>query len=178
MKAMFTFYMISLFVGCSCNGIAKQAENDRVQTEQKVKNNIDTYIASCWNLNDLDALAGITKTEFIRTLNGIKVAGSQNEMQAHINVFAKGFPDMEVSMESMYLSEDKVFIKWEFTGLNSGIFGECPPTQKDVKIGGLSQMTFDEQGILIQEDTYYNELSLLQQMGYQLFPPEKEVINN
>ncbi|MGY8914012.1 MAG: ester cyclase [Flavobacteriales bacterium] len=177
MKALLSCYILSLFVGFSCNGIAKQIENDRIQTEQNVKNNIDTYIASCWNLNNVEALEDITNTEFIRTLNGIKVVASQNEMQAHINVFAKGFPDMEVDLESMYLSEDKVFIKWHFSGLNSGIFGECPPTHKKVNIGGLSQMTFNENGILIKEDTYYNELSLLQQLGYQLSPPEKEAIN-
>tara|TARA_R110002051_G_scaffold130098_1_gene203843 strand:+ start:1165 stop:1701 length:537 start_codon:yes stop_codon:yes gene_type:complete len=178
MKALFTFYMISLFIGYSCNGLAEQVKNDRIQTEQNVKNNIDIYIASCWNLNNVNALEGITNTEFIRTLNGIKVVESQNEMQAHVNVFAKGFPDLEVTLESMYLSEDKVFIKWQFTGLNSGIFGECPPTLKKVKISGLSQMTFDEQGILVKEDTYYNELSLLQQLGYHLSPPDqKEIIN-
>ena len=39
-------------------------------------------------------------------------------------------------------------------------------------------MTFDEQGISVKEDTYYNELSLLQQLGYHLSPPDqKEIIN-
>lgn len=174
MKALLTFTMISFFLGYSCNGIAEQMEQERKQTEQLVKNNIDTYITSCWNQNDVGALEAITASTFIRTLNGIKVVATQKEMQAHINVFAKGFPDMKVSLENMSLKEDKVFLKWHFSGLNSGIYGECAPTDKNVKISGLSQLTFDTKGILLKEDTYFNELSLMQQLGYHLSPPEQK----
>ncbi|MEB8328282.1 ester cyclase [Flavobacteriaceae bacterium KMM 6897] len=172
MKPLLTFYMLLLFLGFSCNGIVKQMEQERKQTEQIVKTNIETYITSCWNQKDVEALEAITTSDFVRNLNGIKVVASQNEMQAHINVFAKGFPDMEVALENMYLIEDKAFLKWHFTGLNSGVYGEFPPTHKKVKIDGLSRMTFDKQGILINEDTYFNELSLLQQLGYHLSPPD------
>lgn len=178
MKALLSFYMLSLFLAYSCNGVTGQMEQERKQTEQNVKNNIETYITSCWNQNDVESLQTITTSKFVRTLNGIKVVASQKEMQAHINVFAKGFPDMNVSLENMSLIEDKVFLKWHFTGLNSGIYGECAPTDKKVKISGLSQMTFDKNGILLKEDTYFNDLSLMQQLGYQLFPPTKEVISN
>ncbi len=178
MKALLTFTMISFFLGYSCNGITKQMEQERKQTEQLVKNNIDTYITSCWNQNDGAALDAITASTYIRTLNGIKVVATQKELQAHINVFAKGFPDMKVSLENMSLKEDKVFLKWHFTGLNSGIYGECAPTHKKVKISGLSHLTFDKNGILLKEDTYFNELSLMQQLGYHLSPPEQKTSIN
>ncbi len=178
MKALLTFSLLSLFLGYSCNGIAKQIEQEKNQTEQLVKNNIETYITYCWNQNDVGALEAITASTFIRNLNGIKVVATQKEMQAHINVFAKGFPDMKVSLESMSLKEDKVFLKWHFTGLNSGIYGECAPTDKNVKISGLSQLTFDTKGILLREETYFNELSLMQQLGYHLSPPEQKTSIN
>lgn len=171
MKALLSFYMLSFFLGYSCNEIGKEMERERKQIEQNVQNNIETYITSCWNQNDVGALNEITTSEFVRTLNGIKVVSSQNEMKAHLNVFARGFPDMEVSLDNMYLIEDRAFLKWHFTGSNSGVYGEFPPTHKKVKVSGLSQISFDSHGLLLKEDTYFNELSLLQQLGYHLSPP-------
>lgn len=172
MRALFSFFILFFFIGYSCNGIAIQTEKERIQTEQNVKKNISIYITTVWNLNNVEALEGITGKDFVRTLNGIKVVASQNELKAHINVFTKGFPNLEVSLENVYLAEDNAFIKWNFTGLNSGVYGEYPPTDKKVRIGGISQITFNKEGVLTKEDTYFNELSLLQQLGYHLNPPD------
>ena len=42
---------------------------------------------------------------------------------------------------------------------------------KKVKINGLSHLYFDDAGKLYREDVYFNELDLLQQLGYSLQPP-------
>ena len=62
-------------------------------------------------------------------------------------------------------------MKWHSTGTNTGRFGELPATGKKVKIEGLSHLYFNEDGKMYQEDVFYNELNLLQQLGYSLNPP-------
>ncbi len=126
---------------------------------------------SCWNKGNSESLTTISTENFTRHLNGIRVAGSQKEMQAHMAVYFTAFPDLEVVFDSVHIKDNKVFMHWTSTGTNTGVFGEFPATGKKVKINGLSHLYFDDMGMLYQEDVYFNELDLLQQLGYTLNPP-------
>jgi len=63
---------------------------------------------------------------------------------------------------------------WTILGTNTGVFGESPPTGKKIKINGITHIKFDNKGKIIYEDVFYNELLLLQQLGYTLLPPTLE----
>ena len=91
-----------------------------------------------------------------------------------MNVYFTAFPDLEVSLEETEIKGNKAFLQWQSTGTNTGIFGEMAATGKKVKINGLSHLYFDDTGKLYREDVYYNELDLLQQLGYTLTPPNLE----
>ena len=132
---------------------------------------LNTYMDSCWNKGDISNLNGISSEEFIRNLNGITVVETQNEMRAHMRVFFKGFPDLAVKLDSTFVKNNTVFTHWTSTGTHTGMFGEIAATGKKVKINGLSQLYFDAEGRLIREDVVFNELGLLQQLGYTLNPP-------
>lgn len=132
---------------------------------------IKTYVDTVWNQKDTTYLKVITSDHFKRILNGIEVADTRREMQSHLSVFFTGFPDMKLSLEQVYLLDRKAFIQWNTEGTNTGVFGEVAATGKKVKINGMSHLYFDAQGKLYREFTFYNELDLLQQLGYTLVPP-------
>ena len=99
------------------------------------------------------------------------MADTQREMKAHLSVFFTAFPDLELTLEHTYVKDDNAFVQWHSEGTNTGIFSEMVPTGKKVKINGMSQLYFNKEGKLYREIVYYNELDLLQQLGYTLVPP-------
>ena len=78
---------------------------------------------------------------------------------------------MKLVINEIYNKNNRVFIKWTFTGTNTGVFGESPATGKKVKILGFSSVLLNTEGKIVKEDVFYNELDLLQQLGYTMkFP--------
>jgi len=135
---------------------------------------LNTYMDSCWNKGSVASLKHIATEEFTRNLNGINVASTHNEMQAHMTIFFTGFPDLAVKLDSTFVKKNTIFTHWTSTGTHTGMFGEIAATGKKVQINGLSQLYFDNEGRIIREDVVFNELELLQQLGYTLNPPVLE----
>ncbi len=147
---------------------------EKLSLNDTITNQVNVFLADFLNNRDSSKLASVVTPDFARFMNGIKVASNASELNASLNVFYTGFPDMHISKSSNYIKDNQVFVQWVFTGTNTGEFGEVPATGKKVKILGLSQLHFNEMGKMYQEDVFYNELDLLQQLGYTLKPPVME----
>lgn len=163
------FILLVVFAACR-----PENKNGELSTNDKLSNNLNVFIDSCWNDQQVSRLNGLVSKDFIRLLNGIKVAGNENELAAHMNVFFTGFPDLKIQYSDAHIEGNNIFMNWECTGSNTGVFGEMSATGKKVKIQGLSHLYFTEEGKLYKEDVYYNELDLLQQLGYTLTAPVLE----
>ncbi len=173
MKISLFFSLLFWLSITSCDRGQKSSRDIQIN-EALVLNTLNTYMDSCWNKGDISNLTEISTEDFIRNLNGVTVATSQNEMKAHMALFFKGFPDMAVKLDSTIVKDNAIFTHWTSSGTHTGTFGEIAATGKKVKINGLSQFYFDSKGRLIREDVVFNELDLLQQMGYTLNPPVME----
>ncbi len=168
---MIVLTVMSFLLWISCQ--ENQSRRDLAMQEQ-LRTQLVLYIDSCWNKQNSKLLGQLTTTGFMRNLNGIRVAKSAIEMEAHMKVFFNAFPDLEISLAETEIVEGKIFLLWQATGTNTGIFGEVGATGKKVKINGMSQLYFDEIGKMYREDVYFNELDLLQQLGYSLMFPNLE----
>lgn len=162
-------FLVVIWISCE-----QKTKRQEMVMEDQLQRQLVTFIDTCWNDRNVEAFRELSTADFTRNLNGISVAKNQTEMEAHMNVFFTAFPDLEVSVEESDVKGQKVFILWQSTGTNTGVFGEVAPTGKKVKINGLSHLYFDDAGKLYREDVYYNELDLLQQLGYTLTPPNLE----
>ena len=169
MKRMGLLSVLLLVVVLAC----KQGHDDEMKTEQEqaITTNFNSFVENAWNFKNMDSLKSVSVDNFIRHLNGIQVASNQNEMAANMNIFFNGFPDLKVSIENSTIKDNQLFAHWTFKGTNTGIFGEAPATGKSIIVSGYSELSFDTEGKIIREDVYYNELQLLQQLGYTLNPP-------
>ena len=47
-----------------------------------------------------------------------------------------------------------------------------PPTGKKIEIHGFSVWAFDSNGLAVQEDSFFDNMDMLSQLGYTLTPPE------
>ncbi len=154
-----------------------QACNDKDvlnETEEVNKETVISYVSTIWNNKDVSKLEIYFADQFIRRVNNVEIAASMIELSTNIQVYFIGFPDLTLSIDDIVPYNDLVIMNWTISGTNTGVFGESPPTGKKIKINGISHIKFNKEGKIIYEDVFYNELLLLQQLGYTLIPPTLE----
>lgn len=139
--------------------------------ENKNKESIEAYVETIWNEKKLDSIDAFFSNQFIRKVNTIDLAVDSSELTANINVLFKAFPDLHLDIEYVIATENKVFMNWTIVATNIGTFGDHPATGKKIKISGMSRFDFNDDGKITFENIYYNELSLMQQLGYNLTNP-------
>lgn len=166
-SAILLSILIILFSNCSENGKNAMAKSK----ENTMKQNFNSFVENAWNEKNMDSLRSVAIENYNRELNGIIVAENLNELEANLNIFFTGFPNLKISILNKTTKDNQLFTQWTFEGTNTGVFGETPATGKHVVVSGYSELTFDEQGKISQEKIYYNELQLLQQLGYTLNQP-------
>lgn len=171
MKSLGLISFVILLTVVSCQLGDKTSKQQSDENESALSSTYKSFINGAWNDKNMDALKSVSIENYIKNLNGIQVAGNQSEMQAHMKVYFIGFPDTRVTVDDVIIKDRYLFTHWTFTGTNTGVFGETAPTGKKIQVSGYSKIAFDEQGRMVQEDEYYNELELLEQLGYTLNPP-------
>ncbi|MDE3740792.1 ester cyclase [Maribacter polysaccharolyticus] len=165
-------WIIIVFLSLNCKkNLKSDGSNDLEQTLAK---NFNTYITHAWNQKNMDSLRTISVQNCSRQLNGIKIAENLNELEANLNIYFIGFPDLKISIDHSAIKNNQLFALWTFEGTNTGTFAESDATGKHITVSGYTEITFDQMGKIAIERTFYNELALLQQLGYALVPPVVE----
>ena len=159
-------FLVSV-LSCSKNQFKKSRSLD-------IQENTTRFIEAGWNDKDVSAVDSFMAEPFIRRVNNVTTASNRKELAANMQVYITAFPDLHLTIDDVVATEDHVILNWTITGTNTGIFGEIQATGKKVKVTGITRMDFNESGKIVYEDVFFNELSLLQQLGHRLIPPEVE----
>jgi steroid delta-isomerase-like uncharacterized protein len=160
--------LLSGLVGCESVDKESREQIDIQETA------VNMYVDSCWNKQKVTSVREVMTNDFTRNLNGISVANGPMELEAYIINFIRAFPTLKIEIDSMIQKDRQIITTWTFQGTNTGEFAEYMPTGKKAKVSGVSLFQFNKEGKITREDTYYNELYLLQQLGYTLNPPGLE----
>lgn len=166
-----------IVLGCiSCKNDPKHGDNKNItvdidnQVDTK-KNDFETTIRAYLNNKDEAEINALVTDNYIRNMNGITVVSNKSELKARLQLYTIGFPDHNMLLSNSNVCENQGFVNWVFTGTHTGQFADVIATGKKVKINGFSHLYFNEDGKIYQEDIFYNELELLQQLGFSLVAP-------
>ena len=149
-----------------------EAANNSPASEQKINSNINTFIDSFLNKQDASVLDNILADNYVRYLNGNKVSSSASELAPSLQVFFDGFPDFHINLTKRFIQGNEVFVNWTMTGTNTEAFNGVAATGKKVEVSGLSRLVFNGDGKMTFEEVHFNELKLLEQLGYSVAPPQ------
>jgi steroid delta-isomerase-like uncharacterized protein len=148
-----------------------EAMKNMPEIEKTIMANHDKMVEA-WSSNDAEAFKALSVANVIRNSNGTRQANNQAEYAEMMNQFHTGFPDFNVKMDSYFLKDGKSYINWTCTGTNTGPFMDNPPTGKKIEIHGFSVWVFDSNGLAVQEDSFFDNMDMLSQLGYTLTPPK------
>jgi len=130
-------------------------------------------IVKAWNTNSNSLLESNTVKNIVRNTNGIRQASNRNEYKTNMDLFHIAFPDFKVILDNTVIKGNKAFIDWTVTGTNTGKFNGNAATNKKIKTHGFSVLSFDDNGKETQDDAYFDNLVLFQQLGYTMPKPKQ-----
>lgn len=134
---------------------------------------IDAYVEA-WNTGNVDQLDSIIATNFQRRgpASADSDANNLDELKALIGRFRTAFPDGKVTIDGGDYLDNRSVVRWTYTGTNTGE-GQFAATGKKVSISGVSVGRYEE-GKLVEEAVYFDNLDFMTQLGFTLTPPEGE----
>jgi len=152
------------------NALAEIEEaNNMPVADKAIINQVDKFINVFLNKQDASALSDILADDFVRYMNDVKVATGGTELAESMKVFFIGFPDLKITLlHKSPIFNNTMFIHWQLTGTNTGEFAGTPATGKKVKVSGLARWHFNGDGKADEENVFYDQLSLMQQLGKTL----------
>lgn len=171
------FIMLSLcLVSCEdCDQVAAtakaEAEAAAAAHDEVIKAAINDIVAG-WNTPGESKFGSQSVDGLVRTSQGKQESASRAEYEANMKVFHTGFPDFKVAIKNMVVHGNKAFIEWNVTGTNTGPFNGNPPTKKKVDVNGFSVWEFNDEGMAVREDAYWDNAVMLTQLGYTMTPPK------
>ena len=76
------------------------------------------------------------------------------------------FPDGKTTIDDELVSGDTVILRFRGDGTQTGPLGPFPPSKKRASLHFISVNRLDSQGKITESATYYDQLSLLAQLGH------------
>lgn len=131
---------------------------------------MDPYLA-IWNDGNLDFVDELYAPDFVWHVVDIDedVVGVV-AFKELVTSFRTAFPDFHVTFDEVLVAGEKTVIRWTMTGTNTGPFQDLPPSGQPVRLHGVA-ISRSVDGKTAEVWQYYNQLSMLQQMGFTLAPP-------
>jgi len=163
---------------CFTFGCQKQVTEEVPEgiTEEEAKAFMDATL-EIWNEGNLDLVDEFYSADYVRHYVDIyeDIVGIDAYKQWITNTRTI-FPDFNVTQDGeMVAKGDKIVSRWIVEGTNTGPlntpFGSFPSTGKKARFYGVSIFQIVD-GKIVEEWLYFNQASLLQQLGFTLTPPQ------
>lgn len=133
-----------------------------------MSNNIRTALALCGQENEGEGLIheDIIDGEVVvhgpqsgKTTRGIE---SFKEIE---NTYSIAYPDAQMKIEDVIAQNDKVVIRWNWTGTHMGKYRGIAPTYKKINIQGVHVYRFSHAGKVVEIWANHDRMGELEQLG-------------
>jgi steroid delta-isomerase-like uncharacterized protein len=167
-KAVYVSAAIAVLVLCLLTGCQQQDMNAMAEARaQAMVEKVEQF----WNEGNLDLADEIYATNVVRHDLALKQDFEGIEAQKKlVEDNRTAFPDLKITVTELIVKGDTLAMKWTDTGTNTGPMGDTPPTGKPVQFMGMSLVHLID-GKAVEIWDFYNQLDILQQLGYMVAPP-------
>jgi len=171
-KPLLQFSMIISLALLLCFTFSCQQQVEEGITEEEAKALSDSVL-EIWNEGNLALVDEVYDSDYVR--HYVDIYDDIEGIDAYkkwITDTRTVFPDFHITTEGeIIVKADKIVSRWIAEGTNLGSFLGLPPTGKKVKFFGVNILHIVN-GKVVEEWLYFNQASLLQQLGFTLTPPQ------
>jgi steroid delta-isomerase-like uncharacterized protein len=167
--------ILCFMVGCQDKEEMAELEEFRAQAAVEEQNKeLMRKLVEEWNKGSNEYYMQLMASDYaFYTPSGNPNSMSREEAAANLEAFWKGFPDLTFSIEEMIAKGDRLTTRWIGRGTHEGEFMGIPATGKKIEFSGLV-ISHIQNGKLIEDREDADILGLMQQLGMELKPKEKE----
>lgn len=164
--------VLILLVACRDNKtIENKNRSTSTNSNLSILKNVTKDYLNAWSEYDTLLQQSITIQKVIRNVNGENVSYNQHELFKSMHFWYRAMPDIKIIDKEITVIENRTYVNWVSTGTNTGMFGDIPPTGKVGQANGISILTFNDAGKIVHEITYFDMLSLMEELGYTMSSP-------
>ena len=166
LKAFTTILLLLML--CLIFRCHQQSKDAITQGELKALNE---RILQIWNQGNMDLVDEVYTAQVVRYDAGWPhpIRGL-DALKSHFQFYRSAFPDIDMIIQETIMEGNKVVWHWTLTGTNTGPMGEAPATGKEVRLSGISIGRIAD-GKVTEVGDFYNQASLLLQLGFTFTPP-------
>ena len=155
--------LVTTITGCE--------SRETVQKEE-LKATIKRIIEEAWNNGNLDVLDELYAVDFVRHRPPFPDIEGLDAHKQRVSVVRSAYPDHKTIIHDIIVDGDKVALWYTWEGTHTGEGLSLPPTGKPVKVAGCDVYHMVD-GKVVEEWDHEGFLSLFQQLGYKIIPPQE-----
>lgn len=141
------------------------AYKSRMAMEQAHKDIIHRWLNELWDQGDYSVAAELLTEDFQRHSESEGYAAEGPEAYAAIvKSCHDGFPDTRITLLDVIAENDKVFVRWHWTGTHTAEFRGIPATGKEIDVYGEDLIHFRD-GKISAIRPLFDPLRLMLQIG-------------
>ena len=171
MKKIFLLLIPILVLFLSC-----QSKEEQILTEQEAKDILNKLMQTVRNVDTTLVDENLHPDCVLRYPLLPEPIKGTDAYRKFIKGTAITFSDFNGVVEEVNVKGDRIWCRYSMSGTNTGPLGDIPATGKKFQVTGMA-ITRIADGKIIEDETYWNVLSLYQQLGFSLSPPIVEVDN-
>ncbi|MBI1257793.1 MAG: ester cyclase [Chloroflexi bacterium] len=116
-----------------------------------------------WNQGELEACDEVFAPDYFGHLPMMDVHGPEQFKQL-VGAYRGAYPDVHLTVEDLFLSGNKVAVRWVSRGTHLGAMMGVPPSGNKIEIMGISLFRL-ENGRVAEEWEGFDTLKMMQQIG-------------
>ncbi len=133
---------------------------------------------SIWNTHNIQDYAKLFRSDADIMVNTIGIPMNRDAFIASQEMFFSAFPDLQLEViRSVDMGNGWVLSEHVYKGTNTGSYLGLPPTGRPISVRSALLTRFDENGLQTNFYSYWDQLTVLAQLGI-LQPPKPEGYDN
>ena len=167
--------ILCFMVGCQDKEAMAELEAMKAQAEVEEQNKeLAQKMFEAWGKGDIEAFKEFLAPDYVYYYpSGNSKPMSLEELTGMAKMFWNGFPDMSFSMEEIFAVGDRVIFRFIQRGTHTGDFMGIPATGNNFESSGIL-ISRIENGKVVEQWEEFDMLGMMQQLGMELKPKEKE----
>lgn len=117
------------------------------------------------NAGDVDGFGDVLADDFVEHEDLPGLTPTKDGVVAFFRMYLAGFPDLQLNVEDLLPSGDKVVARVRATGTHRGEFMGMPATGRAVDVQMIDIIRFGDDGLAIEHWGVFDTMTMLQQLG-------------
>jgi len=169
-KSLLQITMIIPIILLLCFTFSCQQQVEEGITEEEAKAFSDRDL-EIWNEGNLAIADELYDPDYVGHAVELEDVVGIDAFKEDVTNVRTDYPDFKFTVEEIIVKDDKIVERWIATGTNTGTTSDIPPTGKKIRVSGVS-IIHVVNGKFVERWTYYNEATVLRQIGFTFTPPQ------